>query len=73
MSRLASQQESEDLQLLLLQTLEKADIPDTRVLKLQNGQDVGPQPEEQAAIKAALDSLAAKEVSIDPWLCFMCS
>ena len=62
MTRRASQHESEELQVLLLQTLEHNDIPDTRKLKLADGQEVGPQPDEQDAVKAALDSLDSKEV-----------
>lgn len=62
MTRRASQYESEELQVHILSILEHSDIPDTRTLKLGDGQQVGPQPDEQLAIKAALDSLAAKEV-----------
>jgi len=63
MSRPASKQESEELQILLLSALEQGEVPDTRVLTLQDGQTkVGSSPDEQAAIKGALDSLATKEV-----------
>ena len=62
MTRRASQYESEELQVHILSILEHNDIPDTRTLKLADGSEVGPQPDEQIVIKAALDSLAAKEV-----------
>ena len=55
---------SEALQLLILSELDKADINDTRQLQLGNGQVAGADGESQLAIKGALDSLVAREVSI---------
>lgn len=54
---------SEALQLLILGELDKADINDTRQLQLGGGQVAGADGESQLAIKGALDSLVAREVS----------
>lgn len=54
---------SEALQLLLLAELDKANLDDTRQLSLGNGQVAGADGESQLAIKGALDSLVAREVS----------
>jgi len=54
---------SEAIQLLILAELNKAEINDTRQLNLGNGQLAGADGEAQLAIKGALDSLVAREVS----------
>ena len=60
----ASAMDSESLQTLLLTTLDKdSTIPDSRLLHLTESAQVGHEPEEQQAIKGALDSLAGKQVS----------
>lgn len=50
------------LQLLILEQLDEAPIADSRELKLQDGSRAGGKHGEQMAIKAALDSLAGKEM-----------
>lgn len=52
----------EKLQLLILEQLDESAISDTRELKLQDGSVAGGSHSEQMAIKAALDSLAGKEM-----------
>lgn len=50
------------LQLLILEQLDAAPIADTRELKLQDGTNAGGSHSEHMAVKAALDSLAGKEM-----------
>lgn len=50
------------LQLLVLEQLDEAPLADTRELKLQDGTRAGSSHSEQMAVKAALDSLAVKEM-----------
>lgn len=53
---------SEELQRTLVEALQSdGSIKDTRELVLPSGKAVGPEPEQQSAVKAALDSLAGKE------------
>lgn len=59
----ASSLGQDKLQLVILEQLDEAPITDTRELKLQDGASVaGGSHSEQMAIKAALDSLAGKEM-----------
>lgn len=53
---------SEVLQSLVLHALDKAPIPDSRVLQLPSGSPIGAALEDQIALKGALDSLLTREV-----------
>lgn len=55
---------AEALQLLILSELSKGPISDTRQLALGNGDVAGPDGDAQLVIKGALDSLVAREVSL---------
>lgn len=62
----ASTLPSESLQLLILEQLDApgqdGQIPDSRTLTLPNGSALGGEASEQRAIKAALDSLARRDM-----------
>lgn len=67
----ASALDGEALQTILLAVLERdSAIPDTRKLSLNDSDAsavVGQDPEEQQAVKGALDSLAGKQVRPRPY------